>query len=159
MLQEVRVFHRRYFSLRVNNQDFMQSEQTKKSMVCQWTLGRNSTENTWRPPVGHSKEKKPPFQLLPLVSYHSQGFGQWKEIGRATTPTRFVEEVFIPGRIQACRRKEKEYKKWWSTRKRGLELKSWKRLFVKKKPVIALMSNVSIYLSIVECNFCFSTKR
>ena len=29
LLQEVRAFHKQYFSLRVNNQDFMELEQTK----------------------------------------------------------------------------------------------------------------------------------
>ena len=29
LLQEVRVFHKRYFSLRANNEDFMEREQTK----------------------------------------------------------------------------------------------------------------------------------
>ena len=37
----------------------------------------------------------------PLFSYHLQGFGKWREIGRAARHTRLAEEVFIPGRIQA----------------------------------------------------------
>ena len=32
--QEVRVFHKRYFSFLVNNHDFIEPEQTKKQMVC-----------------------------------------------------------------------------------------------------------------------------
>ena len=59
---------------------------------------------------------------LPLFGYHLQRFGQWKEIGRAATRTRLVEGVFIPGRIQARGRKEKEYKNG-DPQKRGLELK------------------------------------
>ena len=86
-------------------------------MVCHWTLGRNGTQNNWRPPGGHSREK------TLLFSYQPQGFGRWKEIGRPATRTRPVKEVFVPRRIQVREREEKEYKKRWFTQKRGLELK------------------------------------
>ena len=57
LLQEVRAFHKSYFSLRAYNQDFMEPEQTKRQMVCHCTLGRNGTENIWRPPGEHSRKR------------------------------------------------------------------------------------------------------
>ena len=55
------VFHNRYFSFRVNNQDFMEPEQTKsKWFVIKPLAVSNYTENIWRLPGGYSTEKRPP---------------------------------------------------------------------------------------------------
>ena len=60
-------------------------------------------------------------------------FGRRKEIGRPVISTRLVEDVFIPGRIQARMRKEKGSKKWWSTQKQGLEWKILKVTIIEVK--------------------------
>ena len=47
----------------------------------------------------------------PSLQLPPPGFGQWKEIGPLATRTTLVKEIFIPGKIQARGRKEKEYRK------------------------------------------------
>ena len=77
-------------------------------MIESWSVTVPKTSGDQRVDIPGKRDHQiytPSLQLSP------QRFGRWKEIERLATRTRLAEEVFIPGRIQAHGRKEKEYKK------------------------------------------------
>ena len=113
MLQEVRVFHKRYFSFRVKNQNFMELEQTKSK----WSVIEPLAVTVSKTSSDHRMD-------IPRKRYSPQGFDRWKENRTSRYTHKIGGRRFHPGRIQARGRKEKGYKKWWFAQKRGLELKS-----------------------------------
>ena len=76
---------------------------------------------------------------------------------RSATRMRLMEEICLPGRIQARGWKEKSYEKWRSTPKPGLEFNIFKATICEQARNLVNV-NVSIYLLIVDCNFSFFHK-
>ena len=122
LLQKVRAFHKRYFSFWVNNQDFMEPEQTKsKWFVIEpltVTVLKTSGDQVDIPGKRDHEVYTPSLQILP------PGIRSMEKIGHLVTCTRLVEGVFIPGRFQARGRKEKDIKNGDPHRNGDLSLKS-----------------------------------
>ena len=100
----------------------MEPEQTKSK----WSVVEPLAVTVPKTSGGHQVDiprKSDHHVYTPSLQLPPWRLDQWKETGRPATRTRLVEEVFIPGRIQARGGKEKWYKKRRSTQKRRLELK------------------------------------
>ena len=87
LLQAERAFHRRYFSLRVNNQDFMEPEQTKSKcfVIEPSVVMAPKTSGNYRVNISGKRDHQVYTHSL---QYHPQGLGQWKEIWRPGGRTR-----------------------------------------------------------------------
>ena len=80
-------------------------------------LGHNGNYQIWRPPGVDISRKRHQQVYSSFLRLSTPGFRSKERARMTATRHRLVEEVFTPGRIQARGRKEKGYKKEWSTQK------------------------------------------
>ena len=99
--QEVRAFHKRYFSLR----DFMEPEETRSkwSVIAPLAVAVPKTSGDHQADIPRKRDHQaytPPLRLR---------ISEIRSMDRTRT-SRLVEEICIPERTQAHGRKEKAYK-------------------------------------------------
>ena len=113
------------------------------------SLIRNSTQNIWRPPGGHYLKKRP----TDIHSISSVTIPRGSSMERNET-YRYPYEIGVRSfQPRKDPRKEKEYKRWWSTQKRGLDFKILKVTICQLKACNRV--NVKHFNILVNCRVQF----
>ena len=146
--QEVRAFHKRYFSL----WDCMKLEQ----MVCLWTFRHNGIRKHLTTTRGEHNTPMTSRYTPSLFCYQPRSFTNG-EISEVCRPPDIGGRNLRPRKESSSWWKEKSYKRWRCTPKRGLEFNIFKVTICEQQACNLVHVNVSIYLLVVAI-FPFSTK-